>query len=219
MPITLEKLFSPTAKVEFEFLDEIIHVTFAPFRYTGEMQDMADKMTAETDTVRDELVALRAQAADATKRADALDESPERDEAQVLAIRAMANETYAEIEKREAKLTVKERSLIRRFLSELLVTWDVLMPDGKPHPTDEASLKKLPDAFLLVVFLKLVGENQPDPTNAPGSDDSSTTEKSSARSRPGTNTSRPPAPSGSRHSSSTKGRTARAGTRSGGGGR
>lgn len=219
MPITLEKLFSPTAKVEFEFLDETVHVTFAPFRYTGEMQDMADKLSADSDAAREEIVALRAQAEDAQKRWKALQAEPDRDEEQIRAIRRMASESYAEIEKRENKLTVLERTLIRRFLSELLVTWDVMVAPKQPHPTDEESLKKLPDAFLLVVFTKIVGENQPDPTNAPPSDDSSSTEKSSAQSPAGTSSSPRRERSGSPRSSSTNGRTPRAGTRSGGGGR
>lgn len=215
MPITLAKLFSPTVRTSFLFLDETVNVVFAPLRYTGEMQDLAERLTGEMQVSADELDALRDEAAAADAAADQLDAEPEKDEAAVQELRDQAMVARGKAVSSEVELDHRGKAIIREFLARLLVSWDVLGEDGKPISTDIAELNRLPDLFLQVVFLSLKGENAPDPTKAPPSDEPSNTGESSAPSPAGTDTSPQPEPSASPRSSSTNGRKPRAATRSG----
>lgn len=96
MPITLEKLFSPTVDTSFDFLGETVHVTWAPFRYTGEMQAFAEKLG---DDERAEQLAI------AELRADGHEE---------------------EASAREVALDYSDKRALRQMLSVLLVGWDVM---------------------------------------------------------------------------------------------
>ncbi|MHB8398429.1 MAG: hypothetical protein ACYDCI_05770 [Candidatus Limnocylindrales bacterium] len=141
MPITLEKLLSPKVTTPVEFLGETIDVTWAPFRYTGEMQELAERLSDEETAESEAIAELRAEGKD--------------DEAQ----------------SRQIRLDHRDKRSLREVLSRLLVSWEVF--EGRKRlPTDLATLNRLPDVFLTVVFLSLGRENQPDPQTAPNSDGS-----------------------------------------------
>ena len=200
MPITLEKLFSPTVESSFPILGEVVHVTWSPWRYTGEMQELAERLGAEDRAEAEALEELR-------------EEQAEADEDRAVQI-------AGEISRREQVRGYRESDAIRAFLSTLIVSWDVM--DGrKPFATDLVSLKRLPDQFIRIVFLSLGIENQPDPTKAPSSDEPSGTapNRGSGRSRTGTSSSGRPATTAARRGTSMNGRSGRATTRSGAPGR
>lgn len=164
MPITLEKLFSPTVGSSFEFLDETVNCVWAPFRWTGEMQDLAEKVRIEIEEGRDEVTALREAGDEPAAKA------------------------------REIELEMHDKRALRVMLSTMLVSWDVMDGDGpkaKPIATNLVALNKLPDAFLVAAFLSLSAENQEDPQKAPISDVSSET-PISAPNPLGTASSEPP---------------------------
>lgn len=96
MPITLDKLFSTTVASTFEYLGEVVHITWAPSRYTGEMDDLAESMTAEETQDRADIAEMEA-AGDADG---------------VLRIRS--------------QIARRDRRTVRTFLSALLVSWDVM---------------------------------------------------------------------------------------------
>lgn len=157
MPLTLEKLFSETLESTLEVYGETLHLTWAPARYTGEMDELAKTMT-------DEAVEDKAEYA-------SLEESGD-DEAAAAFRKAVERKTAA---------------ACRRFVAQMLVSWDLL--DGMAVvPHDEASLLKLPDDFVIAVFNALAEENHTDPPNAPSSDDGSST-ASSERAPTGTRSS------------------------------
>lgn len=173
MPITLEKLLSPTAETSFDFMGETVHVTFAPMRYTGAMQDFALRMDEEANTEKQAIDGLREEAIEVVASANG------NKDARAVAI-ARASELNADAERREQALDLKSRKTLRDSLASdgdaqggppgLLVAWDV-MEGRKPLKTDRATLDRLPDLFLRIVFLSLAKENQPDPTKAPNSDE------------------------------------------------
>lgn len=217
MPITLAKLFSPTATVSFPFLGETVNVTWAPFKYTGEMQELAEKMVAEDETDKAEIAALRTEGDEATAEAARLlafgEGTPEFLGAAVHQAKAVA--AYDALNKRELRLDSRDKQYLRESVSRLVVTWDVLGEDRKPIPTDLATLKTLPDFFIRTVFVSLSNESQTDPLSALESDEPSPTGKISARSRTGTSSSPGRGRSVSPRSSSTNGRTAHATTPAG----
>lgn len=163
MPITLEKLLSPTAEVSFEFMGETVNVTFAPMRYTGEMQDLALRLSDEETTEQAKIKALRAEAVEIVASANG------NKEARKIAV-ARAAELNGDAETRERKLELRDRKAIRDFLGSLLVSWDV-MEGRKPLPINRPTLDRLPDLFLKYVFVTIGQENQPDPLKAPHSDE------------------------------------------------
>jgi hypothetical protein len=218
MPITLEKLFSPTATVSFEFLGDTVNVVWAPFRYTGEMQELAEKVVAEQEVDQAALTDLRAEAKQLLDSAAAIEEE-DGDEAQIAALREEGADKLGEAQKAEIRLSHRDKRSIREVLATLLVSWDVLDARGKPVPTTLEELRRLPDPFVQAVFLSLSSESRPDPQKAPNSDEPSRTGRTSARSQIGTSTSSPRMPSGSARSSSTNARHGRGHTRSGGRGR
>lgn len=162
MPITLEKLLSPTAETSFEFMGETVNVTFAPMRYTGEMQDFAERLSEEEEGVQAKVAELRAEAE--TVLADA----GKGTEAQAIAA-ARAAELTGEASALEQKMDLADRKALRDLLSKLLVGWDV-MEGRKPLKTDRDTLDRLPDIFLRFVYISLARENQPDPPKAPTSE-------------------------------------------------
>lgn len=171
MPITLEKILSPTAETSFEFMDETVHVTFAPLRYTGQMQEMAERLSDDEKAEQDEIRALREQADELL--ASATPEDKEAAESKAAGLRADAAS-------REQRLDLRDRRAVRDALATdgdakggppgMLVAWDV-MEGRKALPTDRATLDRLPDIFLRLVFLSLARENMPDPPKAPTSDE------------------------------------------------
>lgn len=167
MPLTLEKLFSPTVPSSFEFMGETVHLAWAPSRYTGEMDDFAVRMSAEMTADKARVVELR--------------EAGETDEADTLA----------------RKIERDDAATARRFVTQLLVTWDVL--DGEdPLPITEESLKRLPTFFVIATFNAMSEENTVDPQNAPDSADTFNGKVRPARSPRGTNSSGARKSSGSR---------------------
>lgn len=172
MPITLEKLLSPTAETSFEFMGETVTVTFAPMRYTGEMQDFSQRLSEEETAEQARITELREEAT------TVLAEAGKGKEAQALAA-ARAAELRGDADDRERKMDLRDRKALRDALASngnadggppgLLVSWDV-MEGRKPLKTDRATLDRLPDIFLRVVFLSLARENQPDPPKAPTSE-------------------------------------------------
>lgn len=162
MPITLAKLYSPTLETEFDFLGETVHVTWAPHRYTGEMNELFEELNEREEQELDAIEAARAIAEDETL--------PEAE-------RARARRRAARLE-RAFEYRTKRR--MRDYLASdgdgqggppgLLVGWDVLDEHGQPIPTTRAQLLRLPDSFVQALFLALTRENQPDPRNAPDSD-------------------------------------------------
>lgn len=58
MPLTLEKLFSPTVTSTLEVLGEVVTLTWAPARYTGEMDELAERLTLENAADEDALAEL-----------------------------------------------------------------------------------------------------------------------------------------------------------------
>lgn len=217
MPITLEKLFSPTAPSSFPFLGEIVHVTWAPFRWTGEMQELAERLSDESAVEKAAIAALKEEAEAIEAEAVAL--VVEVDLPKALDLRARASALTDEAMTRELRLDTQDKTNMRDFLVTLLVTWDVLDDAGKPLPTDKATLRTLPTPFLQAVFTSLSMESQPDPQKAPESVEPSNTEKISAPSPTGTPSSSKPARSVSRRSNSTNGHTAPATTLHGAPGR
>lgn len=173
MPITLEKILSPTAESSFEFMGETVNVTFAPMRYTGEMQDFAQRVTDEDNAEEAEIAELHEQAA------AILAEAGKGKEAQALA-QAQAAEINARADDRERKMDLRQRKVLRDYLASdgdgsggpagMLVSWDV-MEGRKALKTDRKTLDRLPDLFLRLVFINLARENQPDPPKAPHSDE------------------------------------------------
>lgn len=173
MPITLEKILSPTADTEFDFLGETVHVTFAPLRYTGAMQDLAQRFSDEDNESRVSIAEARDRAA------AVIAEAGSDPEALTLA-NAQAAEIQSSADERERALDLRERRQLRESLASdgdgkggppgLLVSWDVL-EGRKPLAPTRANLDKLPDVFLRLVFVSLAWENQPDPQKAPTSDE------------------------------------------------
>jgi hypothetical protein len=96
MPITLEKLFSATNETSFEYEGETVNVTWAPSRYTGEMDDLAAKIDQETEE-------------NAAALTELLDDDDKRGAMNLI-----------------ATIRHTSRLTTRRFLAALLVTWDVL---------------------------------------------------------------------------------------------
>lgn len=96
MPITLEKLFSPSLPGALEYLGETVNFRWSPSRYTGEMDDLAEQMDRDQDEDKAELADMvEAGDNDGVKR------------------------LLAEIQHRD-------RQTVRRFLAALLVEWDVM---------------------------------------------------------------------------------------------
>lgn len=188
MPITLEKLFSPTATTSFEFLGETVTVEFSPWRWTGEMQALVNEFAREDE-----------------------------EEAERIA-EARVSGDVAEADKRERELDLTNKRRLREMLAcdagehrpaGLLVSWDVMRGKKAVVPTlDE--LNRLPDYFLSCVFLALGAENMPDPKTASTSDEPSNTERTSVPSPTGTSSSRARESSPSRRSSSTNGQSGHA---------
>lgn len=218
MPITLDKLFSRTVSTSFPFMDEVVNVTFAPDRVTGEMYELAAQLEADSEGDTEEIAALREALAETTATVEKLAAAAEPDAERLAELQAEADAATVALRSREIALDQRSKKSIRDMLATLLVGWDVLGADGQPIGTDLPVLNTLPDLFLTTVFLSLNGENLPDPQNAPPSDEPSNTGKDSARSRSGTSSSPRRARSVSPRSSSTNGRTARATTPSGAGG-
>lgn len=116
-----------------------------------------------------------------------------------------AQDAIAELEETEEseanRLLAQARQIdrrgVRRFLSQLLVSWDVM--DGKkPYPTDEEALLRLDPDFLGRAFLALGEENKADPTKPAPSDAISEPKGKPARSRRGSPSSGERTTSGSR---------------------
>lgn len=190
MPITLEKLFSPTATSSFEFLNETVTVEYCPWRWTGAMQTLVDDFTRQDEEEAERIAELR-EAGD-----------------------------IAAVEAGERKLDLANKRRLREMLAcdadptGLLVSWDVMRGKKAVVPT-LLELNKLPDFFLTCVFLALGAENMPDPQTAPNSDEPSNTERTSVSSPTGTGSSRGRGSLASHRSSSTNGRNGRSVTRSG----
>lgn len=174
MPITLEKILSPTAVTSFEFLGETVTVTFAPMRYTGEMQDFAQRIDEEEGAERQAIADLREEALRVVAAAD-------KDKASRDVAKATAAEIVGRAEERARALDLRERKALRDYLASdgdgnggppgMLVAWDV-MEGRKPIPVTRKQLDRLPDLFLRFVFVSLAQENLPDPPKAPTSDES-----------------------------------------------
>lgn len=177
MPLTLDKLFSATVTTDFEWDGEVVHLVWSAARYTGEMDDLAEQLTADEEADNAKIEALRAEGTDAAK---------------------------AKAERLVQKADRRERRQVRRLLSELLVSWDV-MDGAEPFPTDLEHMNRLPYIFCATAFLALSRENSPDPQKAPTSDGSSSPVERSAPSPGGTNSSAPATTSGSPSTSSTNG--------------
>jgi len=212
MPLTLEKLFSKTATVSFPYEDETVHVTWAPARYTGVMQDRADEIQGQIAESQEEIGVIVDRARIAEEAMAAMADVPGPDGKPVaspekVAVAVAAADLRAQADRAEFSLSRKSWAGLRETLAKLLVTWDVLGEDGKPIPTDEETLRGLPDGFLMLVFLSLTNENQLDPQKAPTSEPPSVTAKAkaSAPSPTGTATSKPRGRSASVPSSSTNG--------------
>jgi regulator of protease activity HflC (stomatin/prohibitin superfamily) len=164
MPITLEKLLSPTAETSFEWDGEVVNLVYAPMRYTGEMQDFAVRLD-------DEATAERAKVAELREQADTIIAEAGKDEAAKAAAEAKAAALRADAMKRETRMDFRDRAALRDFLATMLVSWDVM--DGrKPLRTDRKTLDRLPDMFLKVAFVMIGTENSPDPQKAPTSNGS-----------------------------------------------
>ena len=173
MPITLEKILSPTSDTSFEFMGEEVHVTFAPMRYTGQMQDFAQRLSDEDEAEVAEIAELRQQAQ------DVLTQAGKNEKALPLA-NARAAELNGQAAEREQRMDLRNRKALRDSLASdgdgnggppgLLVSWDV-MEGRKRLGVDRKTLDRLPDIFLRIVFLSLAQENQPDPQKAPNSDE------------------------------------------------
>jgi hypothetical protein len=170
MPISLEKLLSPTAATSFEFMGETVNVTFAPYRYTGEMQELAERLS-------DEETADAATIADLREQADTVDRGGEQGrEGAGPRPGSRRSELRGKAEELAVKVDRRARKKLRDVLATngdgaggpagLLVAWDV-MEGRKPLKTDRETIDRLPDVFLRVLFLSLARENQPDPPKAP----------------------------------------------------
>lgn len=174
MPLTLDKLFSSTVTTDFGWDGEVVHLVWSAARYTGEMDDLAEQLTADEEADNAKIEELRA--AGKTAQAERIVQKADR----------------------------RERRQVRRLLSELLVSWDVMDGD-EPFPTDLEHMNRLPYIFCATAFLALSRENSPDPQKAPTSDGFSSTEESSAPSPGGTSSSEPATISASPSTSSTNG--------------
>lgn len=175
MPLTLEKLRSRTLPFELEVMGEPVIGTWAPARYSGEMDELAADLVEENEGADDEAASL---------------------EAEAIELELAGNVQGAELKRRAIRRVLKSKTRrdmrhLRALLSTILVAWD-LMDGEKPYPTDEASLRKLPDFFVTAVFLAISAENRVDPTKAPNSPDLSNTPGSSEQNPPGTDSSAEP---------------------------
>lgn len=187
MPLTLDKLFAATVESTLDWEGEVVHLVWAPARYTGEMDEFAETLASEMTALEEEIASLGA------------------------AGRTGEAETARQLHTR------KSARMVRTALATLLVSWDVLDGD-EPIGTDEASLLRLPSAFLLACYIALGAENQVDPPKAPTSPDGPETQ-SSAPSQGGTRSSAPRTTSASRRGTSNREPKPRAITRSGARGR
>lgn len=97
MPLSVEKLFSRTVDSSFEIDGDIVHLKWAPARYTGEMDDLAERMREEAEDGDAKLAELRA--ADDKDGADALIRQRDRADA----------------------------AATRTFVATMLVDWDVML--------------------------------------------------------------------------------------------
>ncbi len=220
MPLTLDKLFSRTVVSTLKWEGETVRLVWAPTRYTGAMDDQAAALGEDSEKASTAVAAVLDEAeADAAALLEAIEDGASASaraaiEATADGIRASAQEAADALRRIEDR---KTDHLIRANLAELLVSWDLM--DGKrPLPINEETLSRLPPIFVRAVFAALAEENQPDPQNAPSSNDGQPT-PNSAPSRPGSASSKPRTISGSRRGTSNNGRTPSATTRSGGGGR
>lgn len=181
MPITLDKLFSPTAESSFEFLGESVTVVWAPWRWTGEMQEMADKLSAEADEEGEAIADLK----------------------------AAGDEQGAK--QREQAFDLQAKRRIRELLATLLVSWDVLdgrTPVGVDLPTLNKLPDPFLETVLLSLYQESMPDPQKAPNSEKPSDTEQTT--GSAPSRNGMNTSSARERSASRRSSSMNGHAAAA---------
>lgn len=221
MPLTLQKLLASSAKSAIPFLDDVVNVEWGPLRWTGEMQEFSDNLVTQGEDEAAALAGLRVKLVEAARHvAELVAMGDDADPAEVADAHRVDRELSNEIDRRERALDKGGKGFVRKALSDLIIGWD-LMDGDKPYPTDEQSLARLSDAFLRVVFLGLSIENQADPTKGPSSSEPSNIPSSTQtpRSQSGSGSSKQRVRSESRHSSSTKGRTKRASTPSGGRGR
>lgn len=188
MPLTLQKLFNQTLPAEFEILGETVHFEWAPARYTGEMDEIAENLIAQNDAAADEEEALDSEAREL------------REEGQTAAADKKAKAADRIRKARERR----DMRHLRTLLAQVLVSWD-LMDGDVPLPIDEEHLRRLPDSFVTAVFVSLSAENRADPTKAPSSPASSSTTASSEPSPTGTGFSELPTTSESRPGNSTNG--------------
>lgn len=107
MPLTLQQLFAETAEAEFDWSGETVHLTWAPARYTGEMDDLAEHLSDEEE--RDETLLTELTDSDQVTKAQRLQQRANR----------------------------RERKMLREILSTVLVSWDVLDGDTPVPTTME----------------------------------------------------------------------------------
>lgn len=53
---------------------------------------------------------------------------------------------------------------VAQSLALVLVSWDLIDENDQPYPTDEQSLRTLPNRFLEDVFTAIVNDQRPNPT-------------------------------------------------------
>jgi hypothetical protein len=94
--LTLEKLFSTTVSSYVEWGEEVVTVQWAPARWTGEMDDLAEALSEEEDRERAEVARLR------------------------------ENGDTAAADKMAQKLQRQDRRNVRKILATIIVTWDLL---------------------------------------------------------------------------------------------
>lgn len=198
MPLTLQKLRSRTLPFELEVMGEPVIGTWAPARYSGEMDELANDLVDENDAAGDEAASLEVEAIEAELGGDVQGA-------------ALKRRAAKRIEKQRARRDMRH---LRTLLSTILVTWD-LMDGEKPYATDEASLRRLPDFFVQAVFLAISAENRADPKAPANSPVSSSTTESSEPSPTGTSSSEAPITSESLPGTSSPDSTAPEATQSG----
>lgn len=96
MPLTLEKLFSKTVESILPWDGEVVHMVWAPARYTGEMDDLVV-------TLSDEEAATTAEVAELVEAGD--------------------TEGASRVEQAQRR---RSMALVRTSLSKLLVSWDLM---------------------------------------------------------------------------------------------
>jgi hypothetical protein len=114
MPLTLDKLFSASIPASFVWADETVTIQWAPGRYTGEMDDLSERLNEDETQDRDDLAA------------------------------AESAENAREAQSIRARIERRDQRAVRTLLATLIVSWDLMDGDEPYPTDDEHLIKLPP---------------------------------------------------------------------------